>query len=207
MNTKLELYGELELLIREDDVELLAKGMEGNVYPVEAATVEDLEKLNSLPLKDVSSVADVKEMLNEIGLILGQKCTNGEYLDVEDYNIIYNHQEKRFISVSDLEMHPVYIYYDGNDWISVWLPEPDFIIEIDDEEIIELDKWDGSDYMYGKKGCHAEAYQVFKINGKPVEDKYLIHYWSSYIGDEPTGEIISEKELEDIVTEMKGETK
>ena len=151
MEIKFEMYEELGLLIDQDEIAFLPKGIKGNIYLVEEATTEDLEELNGLPLKNISSVADVKEMLNEIWFTLGQKCNNEDFLDVEDYNIIYNHQEKRFISVSDLEIEPVYIYWDGHNWKNVWLPKPDHIIEVDDEEIIDLDKW---------KGCHAEALPI-----------------------------------------------
>ena len=189
---KYELYKELNLLVREDEIAFLPKGIKGNIYLVEEATTEDLEELNGLPLKNISSVADVKEMLNEIWFTLGQKCNNEDFLDVEDYNIIYNHQEKRFISVSDLEIEPVYMYYDGNDWVSVWLPEPDHIVEVDDEETISLDGWRNS------TGCYAEALPIYQIDGKPVEDKYLLRYWSQWEGDEPSGEIVSPEELEKI---------
>lgn len=203
MNIKFELYEELDLLIDQDEIAFLPKGIKGNIYLVEEATTEDLEELNGLPLKNISSVADVKEMLNEIWFTLGQKCNNEDFLDVEDYNIIYNHQEKRFISVSDLEVEPVYMYYDGNDWISVWLPEPDHIVEVEedeDEEPFSLDRWDGNNLTYGGVGCHAEYYPICRLNGEPVENKglYLLRRWSQWEGDQPSGEIISSKELEEI---------
>ena len=61
-----------------------------------------------------------------------------------------------------------------------------------------LDTWDGRNYTYGGVGCHAEYYHIDQIDGEPVDDQYLVRYWSQWVGAQPSGAIVSSEELEKI---------
>ena len=207
---KYELYEELNLLIHEDEVSWVhpAAEWQGNLYGVAGATEDDLPGLNALPISDADDVADVAEAVKAAtgyrveGIHTGG-CAQGEYVDDANgyYEVFYDHLGKEFLLISEKETEPVYIYWDGSNWEHVWLPDPDAVVEIEedeDEEPFSLDRWDGNNYTYGGVGRHAEYYKISRLNGEPVEDKYLLRYWSQWIGAQPSGEIISSEELEKI---------
>jgi len=207
---KYELYEELGLLIDQDEVSWVhpAAEWQGNLYGVAGATEDDLPDLNALIIGDADDVADVAEAVKaatgyRVDSIHTGGCAQGEYVDDAHgyYDVAYDHLGKRFLLISEMETDPIYIYWDGHNWIYVWLPEPDAVIEVDevdDEEPFSLDRWDGNNYTYGGVGCHAEYYPVCRLNGEPVEDKFLLRYWSQREGTEPSGEIVSSEELEKI---------
>ena len=132
-------------------------------------------------------------------------CAQGEYVDDSQgyFEVVYDHLGKDFLLISEMETLPLYLYWDGSNWKHIWLPEPDAIVEVeedeeDDEEPVSLDKWDGRNYTYGGVGCHAEYYHIDRLNGEPVEDKFLLRYWSQWEGVQPSGAIVSSEELEEI---------
>lgn len=198
---KYELYRELNLLIPEDEVSWVhpAAEWQGNLYGVAGATEDDLPALNALLISDADDVADVAAAVKAAtgypldGIHTGG-CAQGEYVDTKEgyLEVLYDHLAKKFRLVSEMETEPAYIYWDGSNWRHIWLPEPDHIVEVDDEETISLDGWRSS------TGCYAEALPIYQIDGKPVEDKYLLRRWSPWEGDEPSGEIVSPEELEEI---------
>lgn len=207
---KYELYRELNLLIPEDEVswEHPAAEWEGNLYGVAGATEDDLPTLNALPISDADDVADVAEAVKaatgyDIDDIDTGGCAQGEYVDDSHgyYEVAYDHLGKDFLLISEMDTEPVYIYWDGSNWKCIWLPKPDAIVEVEEDEdegSYSLDTWDGNNYTYGGVGCHAEYYPICRIDGEPAEDKYLLRYWSQWEGSEPSGEIVSSEELEKI---------
>ena len=207
MNITFELYQEHKLLIDQDEVSWVhpAAEWQGNLYGVDGATEDDLPALNALTISDADDVADVAEAVKaatgyEIDGIDTGGCAQGEYVDDSQgyYEVVYDHLGKDFRLISEMETLPLYLYWDGSNWKHIWLPEPDSVIEVDVEEMASLDTWDGNNCTYGGVGCHAEYYKIFRIDGEPVEDKYLLRHWSQWEGVEPSGEIISSEELEEI---------
>lgn len=204
---KYELYRELNLLIPEGEVSWVhpAAEWQGNLYGVAGATEDDLPALNALLIGDADDVADVAAAVKaatgyRVDSIHTGGCAQGEYVDDSQgyYEVVYDHLGKDFLLISEMETLPSYRYWDGNNWKHTWLPDPDSVVEVDDEEISPLDRWDGNNYTYGGVGCHAEYYPICRIDGEPVEDKFLLRYWSQWEGVEPSGEIVSSEELEKI---------
>ena len=212
MNIKFELYEELGLLIDQDEVSWVPRAgdQQGNLYGVAGATEDDLPDLNALPISDTDDVADVAEAVKAAtgyrveGIHTGG-CAPCEYVDDSQgyIEVVYDHLEKKFRLISEMETLPLYLYWDGGNWKHIWLPNPDHVIEVDveedeDEGPYSLDRWDGGNYTYGGVGCHAEYYQVSRLDGEPVEDKFLVRHWSQWEGDQPSGEIVSQEELDEI---------
>ena len=200
MKIKYEMYQDLNLLIPDELVLFVPPAAEwqGNLYGVEGATEDDLPALNA-----IAEGAEVDETVKAATRyrISNIQCARGEILDVEDYDVVYDHLGKQFLAVSEFETEPVYIYWDGSNWKYVWLPKPDAIVEVEedeDEEPYSLDTWDGNNYTFGGVGCHAEYYYIDRIDGEPVKDKVLLRYWSERDGVQPSGEIISPEKLEEI---------
>ena len=207
MNITFELYREHKLLIDQDEVSWVhpAAEWQGNLYGVAGATEDDLPALNDIKISDTDDVADVAK---EVKAATGYKidgihtggCAQGEYVDDSQgyYDVVYDHLGKDFLLISEMDTLPLYIYWDGSNWKYIWLPDPDAVVEVDVEEMASLDTWDGNNYTHGGVGCHAEYYRISRLNGEPVEDKYLLRHWSQWEGVEPSGEIISTEELEEI---------
>ena len=207
MNIKFELYQEHKLLIDQDEVSWVhpADEWQGNLYGVDGATEDDLPDLNDINISDADDVADVAKAVKaatgyKIDGIHTGGCAQGEYVDDSQgyYEVVYDHLGKDFRLISEMETLPLYLYWDGSNWKHIWLPDPDAVVEVDVEEMASLDRWDGNNSTYGGVGCHAEYYRISRLNGDPVEDKYLLRHWSQWEGVEPSGEIISSEELEKI---------
>ena len=204
---RFELYKELGLLIDQDEVSWVhpAAEWQGNLYGVDGATEDDLPDLNDINISDADDVADVAKAVKaatgyKIDGIHTGGCAQGEYVDDSQgyYEVVYDHLGKDFRLISEMETLPLYLYWDGSNWKHIWLPDPDAVVEVDVEEMASLDRWDGYSLTYGGVGCHAEYYKISRLNGEPVDDKVLLRYWSQWDGDQPSGEIISEEELEEI---------
>jgi hypothetical protein len=153
---------------RERIEKVLSPGL--NVFQV----TEKLENssLNYIPIEDSTGVADMF-------------C----YVCGEDGGIF--HLEKDFIPSS------VYVYWDGSNWKEIWLDEDcltEIVIDCDSRE--NLDRWDGQNWSFGGKFSHANLYRVFYIDSEPVQEKYLLEYWTQWEGDIPVGCIISAEEAE-----------
>ena len=203
MRIKYELYKELGFLIDQEEVSWASPAAEwqGNLYGVDGATEDDLPALN-----DIGDIDDIDEVAEAVKAATGYEvddidtggCAQGEIVEAAYYHVVYDHLGKIFLAVSELETEPIYIYWDGSNWEYAWLPEPDAIVEVDVEEMASLDRWDGNNSTYGGVGCHAEYYKISRLNGDPVEDKYLLRHWSQWEEDQPSGEIISSEELDKI---------
>ena len=210
MGIKFELYEELGLLIDQDEVCYVpyAAEWQGNLYGVAGATEDDLPDLNDINISDADDVADVAEAVKaatgyKIDGIHTGGCAQGEYVDDSQgyYEVVYDHLGKDFRLISEMDTLPLYISWDGSNWEYIWLPKPDHIVEVEedeDENPQTLDKWDGHNYTHGGVGCHAEYYQILWLDGETVDDKYLVRYWSQWEGAQPHGEIVSSEELEKI---------
>jgi len=208
---KFELYQEHNLLIDQDEISWVhpAAEWQGNLYGVAGATEDDLQDLNELIISDTDDVADVAKAVKaatgyKIDGIHTGGCAQGEYVDDSQgyYEVVYDHLGKDFLLISEMETLPLYLYWDGSNWKHIWLPDPDHVIEVEagEEEpyFYSLDTWDGNNYTYGGVGCHAEYYYIDRLDGEPVDDKVLLRHWSQWEEDQPSGEIISEEELEEI---------
>jgi hypothetical protein len=185
------------LLIREEDVDYAQRAdlWPGNLYGIAGAGLIDLPVLEDCVGDDLGAVAKaVNDMLFKLNPV-GLAC--GEIMAIDEYDIVYDPAGKRFLSTHDLDNDPVYIDHDGNDWRYSWLPNPTHIIEVE-EAAGSLDTWDGRQWRHEEVGYHADYYRIDRLDGEPVDDKVLLRYWSQWDGDQPSGEIISEEELEEI---------
>lgn len=186
----LNLYQEDSLLIDEEAVLFAAKASEyGNVYGVDGAGLADLPTLNDITISDEDTVADVAAAVNGMVYYMHTDgCRCGEALDIEGFDIVYCHELKEFMAVSDMAIFPVYIYREGNDFRFIWLSEPEAIVEV--EEYPDLTITAGA--------ICTEVYPIYQLNREPVENKYLLRRWSQWEGSSPSGEIVSSEELEKI---------
>ena len=192
----LNLYQEDNLLIDEEAVIFAAKASEyGNVYGVDGAGLASLPALETIEISDTDSVADVSEKLREIWYDMDMNDSRcGEALDIgEDFDVVYCHKLKKFMAVSDMNFYPVYLVLDRDkdDFKSVWLTEPDHIIDVSGEPGIILSDEFG----------HIGIYEIYQLDHKPVYDKCLLRYISQE--NQPAGLIMSSRELRKLLNNTK----
>ena len=184
----LNLYQEDNLLIDEEAIIFAAKAAKyGNVYGVYGAGLASLPALETIDISDTDTVADVSAKLNEMWYDMDMNDSRcGEALDIgEDFDVVYCHKLKKFMAVSDMNFYPVYLVLDKDkdDFSCIWLKEPQHTMDVSCEAGIIL-----SD-EFGHIGIH----EIYQLDGKPVYDKCLLRYITQ--GDQPTGRIISSREL------------
>ena len=184
----LNLYQEDNLLIDKEAVIFAAKASEyGNVYGVDGAGLASLPALETIDISDTDTVADVSAKLNEIWYDMDRNgCKCGDALDIsEDFDVVYCHKLKKFMAVSEMNFYPVYLFLDKDkdDFKSIWLTEPDHTMDVSCEAGIILSDEFG----------HIGIYEIYQLDHKPVYDKCLLRYITQ--GDQPTGRIISSREL------------
>ena len=192
----LNLYQEDNLLIDKEAVIFAAKAVKyGNVYGVDGAGIEDLPALETIPIADSDTVADVSAKLNEMWYDMDMNDSRcGEALDIgEDFDVVYCHKLKKFIVVSDMNFYPVHLILDrdGDDFKSIWLTEPDHTMDVSCEAGIIL-----SD-EFGHIGIH----EIYQLDHKPVYDKCLLRYISQE--NQPAGLIMSSRELRKLLNNTK----
>ena len=160
-----------------------------NLYTVEGAVESDIKTLNSLEIKgnDIHAVAD------ELTAIWFDLDTTGciweEIVDLEEVEVVYNPATRKFLAVSDIETEPVYMYWNGHQFKYVWLPEPEHIIEAGEEP----------DLTITGDNSRAEVYPISALDGKPSENVFYLREFTQAEEIQPTGRIISSKELDKLV--------
>ena len=192
----LNLYQEDNLLIDEEAVIYAAKVSEyGNVFGVEGAGLANLPELENIPISDSDTVADVSVKLNERLYYMDMNgCRCGEALDIaEDFDVVYSPLRKKFLLVSDMNFYHVYLVLDRDkdDFKSVWLNEPEHIIDVSGEAGITISDEFG----------HTEVYEIYQLDHKPVYDKCLLRYISQE--NQPAGLIMSSRELRKLLNNTK----
>lgn len=144
------------------------------------ATAEDIAELEAL-LEPGMTASEVREVLAGSYFELGRAPLKG-IISVEDYEVLYCDNPQGFMLASDLaSMASVFASHDK----MVWLGEPEHTVEVDDEA------WD-------RLGNHAEFCAITALDGEPVEGQFLVCHWSQWHGIEPTGEIVTGEELEEL---------
>ena len=192
----LNLYQEDNLLIDKEAVIFAAKAAKyGNVYGVDGAGIVDLPALETIPIADSDTVADVSEKLRERLYDMDRNgCKCGDALDISlDFDVVYCPLWKKFLLVSDMNFYPVYLFLDKDkdDFKSIWLTEPDHTMDVSCEAGIIL-----SD-EFGHIGIH----EIYQLDHKPVYDKCLLRYISQE--NQPAGLIMSSRELRKLLNNTK----
>lgn len=190
----LKLYEDEHLLIDADAVLYAPKVSEyGNVFGVEGAGLADLPALETITISDEDTVASVAKKLEDMLYSLDMNgCKCADALDIsEDFDVVYSPLLKEFILVSDMNSYPVYLYWDKEDFESMWLKEPEHIIDAPEDPAISISDEFG----------HTEVYEIYQLDSKPVYDRVLLRYLTQE--DEPAGLIISGKELSKLLENAK----
>ena len=179
------------LSISEEDLSFLPRSSDWsqNLYTVEGAVESDIKTLNSLEIKgnDINAVADE---LTKIWFDLDTAgCVWEEIVDLEEADVVYDPASHTFLAVSDIETEPVYMYWNGHEFKYVWLPEPEHIVEAGEEP----------DLTIQGENSRTAVYDISALDGKTAENVFYLREWSQAENIQPTGRIISSKELDKLI--------
>lgn len=117
----------------------------------------------------------------------GQEVEN--VIAFEEYN-------NTFSNLSDFITTTMYQWWDGSNWKNEYLSEN--VVEYDlvvSDDSVSLDEWDGNNSTTGGRFDHQKVFKVIELDGKQVENTYLVELWSQYQGEHSQGEIMTESEL------------
>lgn len=196
------------------------------MYVVRFAAEPDWDKLDSLVSTSAPEMAGfgtdpepVREWLEEAGfdvaevryieeVVFNSGVVNYDDIPEDDgKTIVYDYAYDSWCCPSDLDWNGEYgyTYWDGSNWqVVTWEEANAQVIEYDDSRQIDLNEWDGSSDWRGILGgryTRNYAYPIIAVGDKPVDGLYLIEEISQWQGVLPSGKIVSEDELDEILRE------
>jgi len=127
------------------------------------------------------------------------------YGDTESSRLIYDIESKNFYVEKDGHVVEIYRFWDGGNWRTVELDEvtTDYTILVDSENYVNLDEWNGHDWVTGSVGRHQQIYRIVELDGeKPSEPTFLLEETSQWDGEEPKGYIMTTSEVADHLKEL-----
>ncbi|MED0649939.1 hypothetical protein P9246_10735 [Aeribacillus pallidus] len=170
----------------------------------------DLSKLNeefdAYFTETDEAVVDALESFfrDKLGVEVSPEYTE-YYGDTDSDRLIYDTENRNFYFVKkDGYVVEIYRFWDGGDWKTVELDEcwTDTHI-VADSDYINLDEWNGHDWVTGGIGLHERVYRIIELDGeKPSEPTFLLEKWSQWQGDHPKGEIMTTSEVADHLKEL-----
>lgn len=126
------------------------------------------------------------------------------YGDVESSRLIYDVENRSFYVESDGYVVEIYRFWDGSNWRTVELGEDwtDTRI-VADSDYVNLDEWNGHDWVTGSIGRHQRIYRIVELDGeKPSEPMFLLEETSQWQSEEPGGYIMTLSEVVEHLKEL-----
>ena len=100
----------------------------------------------------------------------------------------------------------VFRYWDGSNMQEIWFDvcgDEEVKIVIDQDSKINLDQWDGSNWMFKRRFNHGSLYIIIEIDDEPIkEEKWLLWEWSQCQGALDTGQILNKEEAKKLIDEV-----
>ena len=100
----------------------------------------------------------------------------------------------------------VFRYWDGSNMQEIWFDvcgDEEVKIVIDQDSKINLDQWDGSNWMFKCRFNHGSLYRIIEIDDEPIkEEKWLLWEWSQCQGALDTGQILNKEEAKKLIDEV-----
>lgn len=115
------------------------------------------------------------------------------YEDVRE-TLVFDMISKEFANLAECYAVNVYEYFDGSNKKIVEIDSVTYL-EVS-ESAVDLDEWDGNNFTTGGVGLHESVQKIKKMDGRNVEDYFLLVKESQWQGSHDTGEILSKDELE-----------
>lgn len=182
------------LLIDPNDVSLVALvGERIFIIPNIPPTEENLQKIESEFEKleeKLTNEEEIQEFLTRIGF--------GD-VDVqlaEDYPLSQNllafdYENQEFFNLKEAEVTKEYVWWNGGGYKTIILDENYEETELVISDVyVNLDEWDGSNFVTGGIGKHQEVCKIFQIDGSKAYDLFLVRKWSQHQGEHQTGLIL-----------------
>jgi hypothetical protein len=117
--------------------------------------------------------------------------------DEHNDSIIYDPNVGEFHLGKDWDVIKVYEYWDGHNWITKSGEEAiEYVVEVEEEQV-NLDEWNGSNFQTSGTGLHQYIQKIVEVDDEKVEDKYLLVRWSQWQGSLPSGELMSIEEIKE----------
>jgi len=118
----------------------------------------------------------------------------------------YENKEGLLINPEDVEVcneveeEKIYRYWDGSNWKTVLCYNETEIVISDD--YVNLDEWDGRNFVTGGVGRHEKVYKVYEVDGEKVDDKFMVLFSSQWQGDHDLAELMDIDELKQHLVEI-----
>ena len=162
------------------------------------------EKFDAYFTETDEAVVDALESFfrDKLGVEVSTEYTE-YYGDAESSRLIYDIENKNFYVEKDGHVVEIYRFWDGGNWRTVELDEvtTDYTILVDSENYVNLDEWNGHDWVTGSVGRHQQIYRIVELDGeKPSEPTFLLEGTSQWDGEEPKGYIMT---LSEVVEHLK----
>lgn len=123
----------------------------------------------------------------------------------DENKLVFDCVNEEFYYTKDGLSVSFYEWWDGHDWQRII--DNEFEVEyrtnlLLNNNSVSLDEWDGGNFQTGGVGYHEKIYRILEIDGKKVEDEYLLVKTSQWQGEHATGEILTLKEVEEHLEEL-----
>jgi len=129
----------------------------------------------------------------------GKKMKTKLIWNVGNYeNILINPEDVEILN--EVEEEKIYRYWDGSNWKTVLCYNETEIVISDD--YVNLDEWDGRNFVTGGVGRHEKVYKVYEVDGEKVDDKFMVLFSSQWQGDHDLAELMDIDELKQHLVEI-----
>jgi hypothetical protein len=148
---------------------------------------------------DHNTTEDMEQFFNQLGYYDVEIRYSDDTLPADDV-LMYDTHNNEFYNLKYGYEIELYRWMKGTNVEVIYGEE---IIEtslVISEKSVNLDEWDGNNYSTGSKFEHEEVHKIFEINGKKVENQFLLVHWSQWQGTHPEGRIMT---LEEIIEHLK----
>lgn len=189
------------LLIDPEDVEEVCNFCDYSVATIDLP-VSEKKKLNKLLEEkeaEIYDYCDLEDFLEENGY------QNVEIDSLEDYpvceeKLCFDFQEKEFFDLAECYTERIYRYWNGSNWKTVFCDNETEIVISDD--YVNLDEWDGRNFVTGGVGLHERIYRVYEVDGEKVDNAYMVLYSSQWQGDHDLAEVMDLEKLQEHLKEI-----
>jgi len=190
------------MLIPESEISQMVDLMNLSVCSITDLAVTEINNLNE-KLKNWNSISDEEDLetfLTEEGFKYGSI----DYLsDTESPQeiVCFDFDNKSFDDLSLFKTYPWYQWHNGSNFKEEWTGEDAIVtkVSVEDDKYLDLDEQDdnGNWCTGGNKFYHETVYKVIELDGKKVDNMFLLCEWSQWQGDHETGRILSKNELDE----------
>jgi len=133
------------------------------------------------------------KLIWNVGNFVYENTNEGLLIDPEDVF-------EDFLEDDDNEEKRIYRYWDGRNWKTVFCENETEIVISD--SYVDLDEWDGRNFLTGGVGLHEKVYRVYEVDGEKVADTFMVLYSSQWQGDHNSAEVLHIDELKEHLKEI-----